>query len=216
MMSDDIKNIWKSGFTAENSETITRSIDFDARPSINLIDRFEEKYALNVKILFGAAVGMPLMMGLFDMDLLGTFLGIFCLLNAFLTDKYLAELRRMDRLSDTHSFLKHFQTWMSDGVRVMVTISRFFYPLFFVVTAIQFWTLEAIQEEVAYWLSKYPDIALINGVPVWLLVGAGVITVALFAFAPKLYRMDVKSFYGDDGDRLLALVSELETLKQES
>ena len=111
-----------------------------------------------------------------------------------------------------------FNKWLQEQLAINRKMARLYYPLFFLSIVVGFWFVddegvslgERLVGEVLY---GFPDIYLVNGVP---LIGIALVLIIaglLALFGRRIYNMDVKIIYGRMFKKIEELIADLEELR---
>ena len=217
-MEKSIESIWKQGFLNSDALIAPKLNDLYNQKSIHLIDKFKRMFKINLNAI---GVGSILFLGI------SYFLGIpFMGIGFFLTlciivivNRRLSRgLDKIDKSENSYHYIKAFDNWMKQQLRVNRIMSRFYYPLFFFSTVMGFWYYhvngkqlgEAITNKL---LLNYPDISLVFGVPLIIIIGVILIMVLLSYLGGRIYNWDMKLVYGGVLRKLDEIIADMETLK---
>ncbi len=88
-------------------------------------------------------------------------------------------------------------------------VYRFFYPGLFLVCAIWF----LFSDIGAELINSIPEMYSVFDIPIIVLAGLVVVTLLIGLVAERVYRADVKLYYGGEMTKLKVLISEMENLK---
>ena len=111
-----------------------------------------------------------------------------------------------------------FNKWLQEQLTINRKMARFYYPLFFLSIVVGFWFVDAegipmgerLVGEVLY---GFPDLYLVNGVPLIGIVLILIIVSMLALFGGRIYDMDVYIVYGRMFNKIEELITDLEELR---
>jgi len=213
-----IETIWKEGFLKNDALVAPKLNDLYNQKSIHIIDKFKRMFKINLRaivigsiIILGASfiVGIPLMgIGLFLMSI------VIVVVNK----KLMNGLAKIDKNVSSYQYLKSFDNWMKEQLSVNTRMARFYYPFIFLSLVLGFWFgkfgVESPGEElVNNLLLNNPDIYLVFGIPVFLILGAFLVAGLLALVGGKLYKLDVNLVYGRVFKKLGEILADMEDLR---
>lgn len=215
-MEKSIELIWKDGFLKSDRLIAPKVNDLYNKKSKNIIEKIQRMMKINVWAIVGFSL---LILGWWYFTgvlYIGIF--IFLLLNAFAfyAKTQMSRIKDIDWNTSSYQYLKAFSNWLKTAMSKNVQIMRFFYPLMFLAAAATVWFSndnEITLREII--LKFYPDILMIGGVPVMVLLGVIVIAVIMAIFGEKIYRWDVNLVYGRVFRKLDGIIADMEELRKE-
>jgi len=217
-MEKSIETIWKEGFLKNDALVAPKLNDLYNQKSIHIVDKFKRMFKINLRaivigsiIILGASfiVGIPLMgIGLFLMSI------VIVVVNK----KLMNGLEKIDKNVSSYQYLKTFDNWMKEQLTVNARMARFYYPFIFLSLVLGFWFgkfgVESPSEElVNNLLLNNPDIYLVYGIPVFLILGSFLVAGLLALFGGKLYQLDVNLVYGRVFRKLGEILADMEDLR---
>ena len=119
----------------------------------------------------------------------------------------------IDRGVSSYQYLKAFDGWLKQKIALFTKVHRVFYPLFFLSMVAGLWFSEVGENLMETLVAQNPGIYLVNGVPVYWLLGVLVIAGLLVVAAGPLYRLDVKIVYGRVYKKLDEIIADMEELR---
>lgn len=220
-MEKSIESIWKRGFLHGDALVAPKVNDLYNQKSIHLIDKFKRMFKINLNAVVTGSLLFLAVSFLIGIPLMG--IGFFITLSAIVVvnRKLSRGLDKIDKNESSYHYIKSFDNWMNQQVRVNRIMAKIYYPLFFLSAVLGFWfyTLngERIGETITDKLTSYdPDVYLLFGVPVVVPIGVLVVMVLLSFVGGKIYNWDLKIVYGGVLRKLNELIGDMEELRKES
>jgi hypothetical protein len=212
-MEKSIEQIWKAGFLDSKALIAPKVNDLYTRKSEHIIEKFKRMFRFNLKaIAVGGIMGLG---GLFLLQVPITGIAFFITLAVvFVVNKReLNDLEKVDRSLSSYDYLRSFDKWMKDQVSMNARMAKFYYPFIFLGTSMGLW-LSVHGPRLYEWLFG-PATAdwQLNGIPAALLIPVGLISILLWYFGDRLYRMELNAFYGRVMGKLDELLADIEALR---
>ena len=208
-MTRSIEALWKEGFVDDMALIAPKVNDLYNQKSQNLIDKFEKMFAVNQRgVLLGALVVFAIFI-VMGAPLLGVVVGLMLIGLVVVGKRQLKALKGINKDASSFDYLKSFDNWLECSIQEYVYVYRWFYPSLFLVCAIRLcYTTIAAQ----FFAESMPFTTIFN-VPVIVFIGIALGAVLLALAAERVYRADVKLYYGEEMRKLKALIAEMESLK---
>ena len=217
-MEKSIESIWKEGFLKKDALVAPKIMDLYNRKSIHIIDKFKRMFKINliaivvfssVFLIVSFFIGIPLMGIIFFVTL-----SILVVVNK----RLLNELEKIDKGASSYQYLKAFNEWIKDQININERGSRFLYPIIFMSFIIGFWFKDVRGELlgerlVDKLLNSYPEMYLVQGVPLIGIIAVLVIVIILTLLGGIIYRWDLNIVYGRVFKKLDELMADMEELK---
>ena len=217
-MEKSIESIWKEGFLKKDALVAPKIMDLYNKKSIHVIDKFRRMFKINliaivvfssVFLVVSFYMGIPIM-GIIFFITLSVLVGI--------NKRLMNELEKIDKGDSSYQYLKAFNDWIKEQVRINELASRFLYPIIFLSFIIGFWFRDAQGELlgerlVNKLLISYPDMYLIQGVPLAGIIAVLIIVIILAMLGGIIYRWDLNIVYGRVFRKLKELLTDMEELK---
>lgn len=217
-MEKSIENIWKEGFLKSDALVAPKINDLYNQKSIHIIDKFKRMFKINLIaivvfsflfLIFSYFAGIVSMGIIFFVTL-----SILVIINK----KLLNSLEKIDKGESSYEYLKSFNQWLKKQITINKRISTFLYPIIFMSFILGFWfkdvngTLlgERLMNKV---LINFPDVYLINGIPLIGIVILIVVLALLAFFGSRIYKWDLYMVYGRVFKKLDELLTDIEELK---
>ena len=133
--------------------------------------------------------------------------------------KLLNGLEKIEKGVSSYQYLKSFNQWIQQQVAINKRFSTFLYPIIFLSMIIGFWFKDAegiplgerLVGEVLY---GFPDIYLIQGIPLIAIIIVILIVGLLALFGGRIYQWDLNIVYGRIFKKLEELMADIEELKK--
>ncbi len=128
-------------------------------------------------------------------------------------------LEKIDKGVSSYQYLKAFNEWIKKQVSINKRFATFMYPIIFLSMIIGLWFIDAegiplgerLVGEVLY---GFPDIYLIQGIPLIAIIVI-ILIVGLLAFSGgRIYQWDLNLVYGRVFKKLEELMTDIEELKK--
>lgn len=218
-MEKSIEDIWKEGFLKSDALVAPKINSLYTKKSIHIIDKFKRIFKINliaavvfsfIFLIVSFFNGVPLMGAIFFLAL-----AVFISINR----KLLNELERIDKGLSSYEYLNAFNQWIEKQVAINKRMSRFLYPIFFMSIVIGFWFNDAegiplgerLVGEVLY---GFPDIYLIYGIPLIVIIVILLMVGLLAFYGGRIYLWDLNLIYGRVFKKLEELITDIEELKK--
>jgi hypothetical protein len=220
-MEKSIETIWKEGFLDSKALVAPKLNDLYNRKSIHIVDKFKRMYKINIiAVILFAIILLPFSY-ITSMPYMG--IPMFVIFNVliFFSTKFKKKLDKIETNQDSYRYLNSFNIWVKEMVAFNTKMSRYLYPTVFLSMASGFWFGswgEDIPGEVfVNWLLEdYPNMNLVFGVPLLMIVGAIFIIIILAFFGGKIGQWDLNLVYGGIIKKLDRLMLEMEELRASS
>jgi hypothetical protein len=217
-MEKSIEDIWKEGFLKSDALVAPKINNLYNRKSIHIIDKFKRMFKINliaivafsfVFLIVSYFVGIPITGAIFFVTLT-----VLVIINKRLLDG----LEKIDKGVSSYKYLKAFNQWIQQQVAINKRFSTFLYPIIFLSMIIGFWYKDAegiplgerLVGEVLY---GFPDIYLIQGIPLIAIIGIILIVGLLAFFGGRIYQWDLNLVYGRVFKKLEELMADIESLR---
>jgi hypothetical protein len=213
-MKNSIEEIWKEGFLIETSLVAPKLNDLYNRKSMDLVDRMERIYRMNLIAVIGLSIIFPVVYYFLDVVWQGVAASILLLLTAWYTIRQKRSFKTLNYGATSLDYLKSFDQTLKDALSKGEKVLRFTYPLYFLIAISIMWAAWNKGPLTSKMYQKYPDIIFIGSVPLFAWIIAGVATLLMLYFSARIYRWDVRLIYGRVFDKLEETIAEMEKLKQ--
>lgn len=217
-MEKSIESIWKEGFLKSNVLVAPKVNDLYNRKSEHIVDKFTRMFKINLIAIVATSFFVLVMAYISGIPYMG--IGMFILLNGVvvINKKLMKGLNQINKNVNSYDYLQSFDKWMKEQTAVNERMSRFLYPLIFLVMAVGFWfgpfgADDPGQALVNEMLANSPNMILIFGVPLlfWsICIG---IFILLGILGGKIYRKDLGIVYGRVLKKLDEILTDMEELR---
>jgi len=213
-MKNSIEVTWKEGFLNEKSLVAPKINDLYNQKSNDLVDKIKRMFRNNLVGIIVMAIVFSVMDYFQDFIWQGVATAILLLLTAWYSARQGQSINTLDHGATSLDYLKSFDRWLKDALAKGEKVSRFIYPLYFLIALSIVWSAWDRGPITSKMYQKYPDVIFIGSVPLFAWIIAGVATLLMFYFSRKVYRWDVRLMYGRVFDKLEDMIAEMEELKQ--
>lgn len=219
-MEKSIEQIWKEGFLKEANIKAPVIENLYSQKSVHIIDKFKRMFRINLIAVLAFSLFVLGMSFVLKIPLFGCLfsLGFFVVLGV--NTKLFQGVKSIDKGANCFEYLTAFHNWVRYQVKINENMSRFLYPYFFMSIFLGMWF--KVEEGsfvgvrfVSSLVAKNPDMTLVFGFPIFVIVLVVVALMILALLGPTIYRWDIGLIYGRIFAKLNDLVSDMETLKTE-
>ncbi len=212
-MEKSIEKIWRQEFKL-NKELIPDIHDLQNQKSKDIVDRMTRSMKKNTAVLMIFAFGFLVFVYFSEAPVVLGIL-IFLFFNALALFNYsqIVKAEKINKTTASYEYLIKFKNQLNKLIGLNMRFNRFVYPICMLVASIILWFSygrEAIMEKL---LLKFPDMTLINGIPVYFLIAVLVLSVLLSVFSAKIYKWEVNLFFKNLIDELEEIIQQMEELK---
>ncbi|WP_296385435.1 hypothetical protein [Winogradskyella sp.] len=217
-MEKSIENIWKEGFLKSDALVVPKINNLYNQKSIHIIDKFKRMFKINLIAIVAFSFIFLIASFFVGIPITGVIFFVTLSVLVFINKNLLNGLDKIDKGVSSYQYLKTFNEWINKQIAINKKISRFLYPIIFMSMIIGFWFKDAEgmplgERLVSEILIGFPDIYLINGIP---LIGIAIvllILVLLAFFGGRIYKWDLNLVYGSVFKKLEELMTDIESLR---
>ena len=217
-MEKSIENIWKEGFLESDALVAPKVNNLYNQKSIHIIDKFKRMFRINLIAIVAFSFIFLIISFLLGIPLMGSIFFVTLTVLVIINKRLLNGLEKIDKGVSSYQYLKAFNEWIQKQVTINKRMSRFLYPIFFMSIVIGFWFNDAegmplgerLVEEVLY---GFPDIYLIQGIPLIAIIVILLIVGLLAFFGGRIYIWDLNLIYGRVFKKLKELMVDIESLR---
>ena len=217
-MEKSIETIWKEGFLKNDALVVPKINNLYDQKSIHIIDKFKRMFKINLIAIVFFAFAMLVVTTFNGLPIIGISWFLILIALVVINKKLTNSLKKMDYHKNSYEYLLSFNKWLQEQLAINRKMARLYYPLFFLSIVVGFWFVDAeginlgerLIGEVLY---GFPDIYLVNGVP---LIGIALVLIIaglLVLFGGRIYNLDVKIVYGRIFKKIEELITDLEELR---
>ena len=217
-MEKSIENIWKEGFLKSDALIAPKLNDIYNQKSKHIIAKFKRIFKINLIAIVVFAFAMLVVTTFNGLPVIGISWFLILIGLVVVNKKLTSSLEKIDYHKNSYEYLMSFNKWLQEQLAINRKMARLYYPLFFLSIVVGFWFVDAegvslgerLVGEVLY---GFPDIYLVNGVPLIGIVLVLIIAGMLVLFGGRIYNMDVKIIYGRMFNKIEELITDLEELR---
>jgi hypothetical protein len=217
-MERSIENIWKEGFLKSDALVAPAINNLYNKKSIHIIDKFKRMFKINLIAIVAFSVVFLIVTFFLDIFLTGLVFFVTLITLVIINKGLLDGLEKIEKGVSSYQYLKAFNEWIKKQVAVNKRFSTFLYPIIFLSMIIGFWFKDAegislgkrLLSEV---IKGFPDIYLIQGIPLIAIIAVLLIVSLLAVFGGKIYQWDLNIVYGRVFKKLEELMADIEELK---
>ncbi len=218
-MEKSIENIWKEGFLKSDALVAPTINNLYNQKSIHIIDKFKRMFKINLIAIVAFSLIFLIVSFFVGIPLTGVIFFVTLTVVVIINKKLLNGLEEIDKGVSSYQYLKSFNQWIKKQVSINKKMSTFLYPIIFVSMIIGFWFKDAegiplgkrLVNEV---LIGFPDIYLIQGIPLIAIIVIILIIALLAFFGGRIYQWDLNLVYGRVFKKLEELMEDIEELKK--
>ena len=217
-MEKSIESIWKEGFIKGDELIAPRVNNIYNKKSEHIVDKFSRMFRINLIAIVVGSFFVVLMSYAVRIPYMG--IGMFFILNTLviINVRLKKGLSKIDKNVNSFQYLKTFDNWMKDQTSANERFSRLLYPLIFIAMVAGFW-FGPIGGDVPgdslvnSLISRFPDLTLVFGVPLYLWLTGFLIIALLAYFGGKIYRWDLNIVYGRVLKKVDEIIADMEELR---
>jgi len=217
-MEKSIETIWKEGFLESDALIAPKLNDLYNQKSKLIVDKFKRMFKINLIGLVAFSVIVLVASFIIGIPYMGV--PMFLLFNVLVivNTKLMKGLGEIDTNVSSYQYLKAFDNWMKKQISVNTRMARYYYPFIFLSVFMGFWFADAdgipAGEMLVYQIIlRFPDIYLVNGIPLIGIVGLIFVVGLLAFFGGALYRWDLNIVYGRVLKKLEEMLADMEELR---
>jgi hypothetical protein len=213
-MRKTIEATWREGFLNPDALVAPKVNDLYTRKSTHIVDRIQRMQRINeIAILVGApiawaflsAVGIPYTGAI----MCTAWVGLIVVRRQF------PHITKFDATVgvDSYHYLKAFQRWLKNRLAWGRRFQGHLYAVTFLALAIGIGASAGGQVLIRTIVENFPDVRLVNGVPLVLIVVVVAMTIVVDLFGGLIFDFDVKTGYRRVFEKLDQMVAEMEELR---
>lgn len=217
-MEKSIENIWKEGFLKRDALVAPKINNLYNQKSIHIIDKFKRMFKINLIAIVAFSFAFLMVSYFVGIPITGVIFFITLSLLVIINKKLLNDLDKIDLGVSSYQYLKVFNQWINKQIAINKKISRFLYPIIFMSMILGFWFKDAEgmplgERLVSEILIGFPNIYLINGIPLIGIIIVVLILILLAYFGGQIYKWDLNIVYGRVFKKLEELMIDIESLR---
>ena len=218
-MEKSIEDIWKEGFLKSDALVAPKINNLYNQKSIHVIDKFKRMFKINLIAIVAFSFIFLIITYFNGMLITGIVFFVVLTVLVIINKRLLNGLEKIDKGVSSYQYLKAFNEWIKKQVSINKRFATFMYPIIFLSMIIGLWFIDAegiplgerLVGEVLY---GFPDIYLIQGIPLIAIIVI-ILIVGLLAFSGgRIYQWDLNLVYGRVFKKLEELMTDIEELKK--
>ncbi len=218
-MEKSIEDIWKEGFLKSDALVAPKINNLYNQKSIHVIDKFKRMFKINLIAIVAFSFIFLIITFFNGMLITGIVFFVVLTVLVIINKRLLNGLEKIDKGVSSYQYLKAFNEWIKKQVSINKRFATFMYPIIFLSMIIGLWFIDAegiplgerLVGEVLY---GFPDIYLIQGIPLIAIIVI-ILIVGLLAFSGgRIYQWDLNLVYGRVFKKLEELMTDIEELKK--
>ncbi|MGB2128160.1 MAG: hypothetical protein ACPHXR_01655 [Flavicella sp.] len=220
-MAKSIEQIWKEGFLKEANIKAPVIENLYSQKSVHIIDKFKRMFRINLIAILAFSLFVLAFSFVVQVPLFGTLLsfGFFVVLGV--NTKLFQGVKLIDKGANCFEYLTSFHSWVRYQVKINERMARVLYPYFFMATFLGMWfkVEDGVFKGASFvssLLAQNPDMTLVFGFPIFVIVLVVIALCVLALLGPVIYRWDIGLIYGRVFAKLNDLVSDMKTLQKET
>ena len=213
-MRKTIEATWREGFLDADALVAPKVKDLYTRKSTHLADRIQRMQRTNE---IAIVIGMPIMWAFLAVSgipyagpiICAAWVGLIVIRRRFPhITKFGAPVS-----ADSYQYLKAFQQWLKNRLAWGRRVQGHLYAVTFLALAIGIGASAEGQVLIRTIVENFPDVRLVNGVPLVLIVVVVAMTIVVDLFGGVIFDFDVKTVYRRVFEKLDQMVAEMEELR---
>jgi len=218
-MEKSIEDIWKEGFLKSDALVAPKINNLYNQKSIHIIDKFKRMFKINLIAIVAFSFIFLIVTFFNGMSITGIVFFVTLTVLVIINKRLFNDLEKIDKGVSSYQYLKSFNEWIKKQVSINKRFSTFMYPIIFLSMIIGLWFIDAegiplgerLVSEVLY---GFPDIYLIQGIPLIAIIVIILIVGLLAIFGGRIYQWDLNLVYGRVFKKLEELMADIEELKK--
>jgi hypothetical protein len=213
-MRKTIEATWREGFLNPDALVAPKVNDLYTRKSTHIVDRIQRMQRINE---IAIVIGMPIMWAFLALSGVPYAGPIICAawVGLIVVRRQFPHITRFDApvSVDSYQYLKAFQRWLTNRLAWGRRVQGHLYAVTFLALAIGTGASAAGQLLIRTIVENSPDIRLVNGVPLVLIVVVVAMTIVVDLFGGAIFDFDVKTVYRRVFEKLDQMIAEMEELR---
>ena len=216
-MEKSIESIWKDGFLESNALVAPKINNLYNQKSKDSIDKFKRMGKINLYVI-GAAAFFVLVGSFYaDVPYVGAIMFSLFSIIVIIGLRQGHKLEKLDKGESSYQYLKAFDQWLKASIAEYARVYKYIYPLIFLsaIVGTMYSSLfeNAKGERTIDIIMNDPDTYLMNGLPVFWILGVTLFIGLVAYFSDILFKFDLNSIYGRIFKKLDELLTEMEELR---
>jgi hypothetical protein len=212
-MRKTIEATWREGFLNPDALVAPKVNDLYTRKSSHIVDRIQRMLRINqIAIVIGAPI-MWVLLSAAGIPYAGAIICTAWVGLVVVRRLYVGQFDAPNNSLDSYHYLKAFHGWLKDRMARSKRLQRHIYAVTFVALAIGMGASEGGQRLIRLIVESNPNVRLVNGVPLILIVGVVVMAIVVELLGGVIFDFDVNTAYRNVFRKLDEMVAEMEELR---
>jgi hypothetical protein len=212
-MRKTIEATWREGFLNPDALVAPKVNDLYTRKSSHIVDRIQRMLRINqIAIVIGAPI-MWAVLSAAGIPYAGAIMCTAWVGLVVVRQLYIAKFDAPDNSLDSYHYLKAFHGWLKDRMARSKRLQRHIYAVTFIALAIGIGASASGQRLIRLIVESNPDVRLVNGVPLILIVCVVVMAIVVELLGGVIFDFDVNTAYRSVFRKLDEMVAEMEELR---
>lgn len=215
-MNKTIEATWREGFLNADALVAPKVDDLYTRKSMHIVDRIQRMQRINEIAIVS---GMPILWVVLAVCGIRYTGPIICAawVGLIVVRRRLPHITRFDApvSADSYQYLEAFQRWLRTRLAWGRRVQRHLYAVTFIASAIGLGESAAGQLLIRTIVDNVPDVRLVGGVPLVLIVVVVAMTIVVDLLGGRLFDLDVSTVYRNVFKKLDEMVAEMEELRRD-
>jgi hypothetical protein len=218
-MEKSIEDIWKQGFLKSDALVAPKVNNLYSQKSMHIIDTFKRMFKINLIAIVVFSIAFLIATIFLGIPITGVMFFVTLKVLVIINKRLLDSLKKIDTGASSYEYLKSFNDWINQQVSINKKFATFMYPVIFLSMILGFWFKDAEgiplgERLVGEVLKGFPDIYMVQGIPLIALIVILLIVGVLAFFGGRIYQWDLNIVYGRIFKKLKELMADIEELKE--
>lgn len=210
-MENSIEHIWKNGFLNDKALVAPKINDLYNQKSKNLVVKIKRMMRINVYVILVFTVGTLILYYSLGFGYIGLFIAVLLLYVVYVSKKQWKTMEEINLGESSYAYLSAFDNWLQNSIKANIKLMRFFYPAMFL-AAISTILISIKNEKSLSDSISNSDFYLVQGIPLFMIVGVLVIAGIISYFSDRIYMLDLNLVYGSVFKKLKNTIADMEEL----
>jgi hypothetical protein len=212
-MRKTIEATWREGFLNPDALVAPKVNELYTRKSSHIVDRIQRMLRINqIAIVIGAPITWALLSAA-GIPYAGAIMCTAWVGLVVVRQLYIAKFDAPSNTLDSYHYLKAFHGWLKDRMARSKRLQRHIYAVTFIALAIGIGASASGQQLIRLIVESNPDVRLVNGVPLILIVCVVVMAILVELLGGVIFDFDVNTAYRGVFRKLDEMVAEMEELR---
>jgi hypothetical protein len=213
-MRKTIEATWREGFLNPDALVAPKVNDLYTRKSRHIVDRIQRMQRINE---IAIVIGMPIMWAFLAVSGIPYAGPIICAawVGLIVVRRQFPHITKFDEpvSVDSYQYLKAFQRWLKNRLAWGRRVQGHLYAVTFLALAIGIGASAVGQVLIRSIVENFPDVRLVNGAPLVLIVVVVAMTIVVDLFGGVIFDFDMQTVYRRVFEKLDQMVAEMEELR---